>query len=158
MALMQIQSPPPGATVEGWIALCVGEATGVASLVAADVAVVVAPIVIGSCVFGGGGFTSWPDPASATAAVRPATTPGLWGFRTHRETHPCSRSPNVFLVGRIGGVRRDIIFGSTLVAATTRTGEPCISFSRSTTTKFEWWLVVCRYPRSRAVRVDRQTA
>jgi hypothetical protein len=30
MALMQIQSPPPGATVEGWIALCVGEATEVA--------------------------------------------------------------------------------------------------------------------------------
>jgi hypothetical protein len=54
MALMQIQSPPPGATIEGWIALCVGEAAGVARVVAADVAVVVAPIVIGACVFGGG--------------------------------------------------------------------------------------------------------
>jgi len=70
MLLTQIQSPPPGATVVGWIALCVGEATGVARVVAADVAVIVPPVVIGANVFGGRGIAPWPDPASAVAFPR----------------------------------------------------------------------------------------
>jgi hypothetical protein len=80
MLLRHIQSPPPGATVEGWTALCVGEATEVAR-VAADVTVSVAPTVIGTSVFGGRGCAPCPDPAravpfprkpSATRALAPA--------------------------------------------------------------------------------------
>src|SRR6476620_12595414 len=43
------------------------------------------------------------------------------------------------------GVRRDMIFRSTLVTATTRTGKPCISFSLNTTAESDkWWFVVRR--------------
>jgi len=43
------------------------------------------------------------------------------------------------------GVRRNMIFRSTLVTATTRTGKPCISVSLDTTTESDnWWFVVCR--------------
>ena len=51
------------------------------------------------------------------------------------------------------GVRRDMIFRSMLVTATTRTGKPCISFSLNSTTESDkWWLSSAGYPRSRAVR------
>src|SRR6185312_5973519 len=51
--------------------------------------------------------------------------------------------PNTLSVG----VRRDIIFRSTLVTATTRTGKPCISFFLNTTAESSnWWFVVCRVP------------
>jgi hypothetical protein len=82
MLLTQIQSPPPGATVVGWIALCVGEATGVARVEATDVADFVAPVVIGANVFDGRRFAPWPDPASAVAfprklSVTMALTPAI---------------------------------------------------------------------------------
>jgi hypothetical protein len=51
--------------------------------------------------------------------------------------------PNTLSVG----VRRDMIFRSTLVTVTTRTGEPWISFSLNTTAESDkWWFVVCRLP------------
>ena len=78
MLLTQIQSPPPGATVVGWIALCVGEATGVARVVAADVGVNVPPVVMGANVFGGSEFAPWPEPASAVPLPRkPRATAAL---------------------------------------------------------------------------------
>jgi hypothetical protein len=42
------------------------------------------------------------------------------------------------------GVRRDMIFRSTLVTATTRTGKPCISFSLNTTAESDKWRFVAR--------------
>src|SRR6478609_5437412 len=42
------------------------------------------------------------------------------------------------------GVRRDMIFRSTLVTATTRTGKPCISFSLNTTAESDTWRFVAR--------------
>src|SRR6478609_3222565 len=43
------------------------------------------------------------------------------------------------------GVRRNMIFRSTLVTATTRTGKPCISFFLNTTAESDkWWFVVRR--------------
>lgn len=64
--------------------------------------------------------------------------------------------PNTLSVG----VRRNMIFRSTLVTATTRTGKPCISFSLNTTAESDkWWFVVCRVPRDAGrLGSDRQTA
>src|ERR1700741_3916636 len=58
------------------------------------------------------------------------------------------------------GVRRNMIFRSTLVTATTRTGKPCISFFLNTTAESDkWWFVACRVPRDPGrLGSDRQTA
>src|SRR6478736_3167299 len=84
---------------------------------------------------------------SAPAVVAALATP-LRQYREAFSGHDALgdlRRPDTLSVG----VRRNMIFRSTLVTATTRTGKPCISFFLNITAESDkWWFVACRVPRA----------